>query len=129
MSSAAQQQTPEEMGPPDPADVFQPDPLPTAQATAEAVKLGGGEDLKADGAAKEHGRHQVFRDHVNKAALCVFWTLIACVIFGVVVFAWHLLLPSSCHFLAEKQLDKLQTLLGAALLSSALTQYTNKRMN
>jgi len=109
-------------------DVFSPDPEPTQKAQTEATKMSGGKDLKADGDAKEHDRHQAFRDHVNRAALAVFWTLICCVILGVLLFSWHLLLPESCHFLSEKQLEKLQTLLGAALLSSALTQYTNKRI-
>lgn len=103
-------------------------PEPTAKAKEEAGKLGSGEDLKADGEIKEHGRHQTFRNHVNVAALIIFWALVTCVIIGLGTFAWHLLAPDCCHYLSEKQLDKLQTLLGAALLSSALTQYTNKRM-
>jgi hypothetical protein len=107
--------------------VFQ-EPEPTAKANEEAGKIGSGEDLKADGEVKEHGRHQKFRDHVNIAALIIFWAIVVCVIFGLATFAWHFLTPESVHYLSERQLEKLQTLLGAALLSSALTQYTNKRM-
>ena len=99
-----------------------------AMARREAAKFASGDNLDKDGKTKEHNRHQKFRDHVNMAALVLFWALICCVVLGLVTFVFHLLAPDSWSYLSGAQQDKLQTLLGAALLSSALTQYANKRM-
>ncbi len=97
-------------------------------AQREAAKFASGDNLDKDGKAKEHNRHQKFRDHVNLAALVIFWAIVGCVVLGLIAFVFHLLAPESWHYLSEDQQEKLQTLLGAALLSSALTQYANKRM-
>ena len=96
-------------------------------AALESAKMADG-SLDKDGRAKEHHRHQKFRDHVNWAALVLFWAIVVCVVLGLLGFVFHLLAPDGWHWLSPSQLEKLQTLLGAALLSSALTQYANKRM-
>lgn len=108
----------------EPDSVSQQDEL----AQAEAIKIGNGDDLESDGKRQEHGRHQKFRNHVNAAMLGLFWLLVALVGAGTIVFVWHLLTPASWHWLEEDSLAKLQTLLGSALLSSALTGYVNKRI-
>ena len=116
-----------------------PEPLPAggvfvpvdadhdALADAEARHLADGVDLERDGRAREHGRRQSFRDHVNRAVVLIFWTMAGCRVSGILVFAWHLLTP--WFFLTEQQLDKLQTILVSALFSSALSAYANKRMS
>lgn len=111
--------------------VFTPDASKQADALAEeeAAKLGAGLDLEHDSRRQEHARHQKFRNQVNLATLILFWVIIACVAAGVVVFAWHLVTPASWHWLSDAARDKLQTLLAAALLSSALTGYVNRRLS
>jgi hypothetical protein len=99
------------------------------KADTEAVKIAKGEDLEADGKKREHDRHQHFRDNVNNAVLIILWLLVACICLGVATFAWHILTPQCAHFLDDKQLEKLQTLLGTALLSSAFAGYANRRMS
>ncbi len=91
--------------------------------------MAAGDDLELDGKKREHRRHQSFRDHVNLAVLIIIWLIVISICLGIAVFAWHLLTPICWHFLDEKALDKLQTILGAAVLSSALTGYANRRMN
>ncbi len=110
--------------------VFQPDPqpVPDARAQQEALKLNSGSDLEKDGRENEHRRHQQFRNHVNTATLVLFWVIVFCVLVGVVAFAFHLVFPKGWHYLDEDQLDQLKTMLGAAVLSSALTGYASKRM-
>jgi hypothetical protein len=112
------------------APVFTPDAskLASALAEEEAAKLGAGLDLEHDGRRQEHARHQTFRNQVNLATLILFWLIVACVGAGVLVFAWHLVMPVSWHWLNDAMRDKLQTLLAAALLSSALTGYVNRRL-
>lgn len=103
---------------------------PTAnRARAEAQKLDQGTNLEAEGKVREHNRYQSFRDHANAAALLVFWAVVLALLWGVAVYAAHLLMPTVVNFLSEKQLSRLESLLGTALLSSALTGYVNKRMS
>lgn len=111
--------------------VFTPDASKQADALAEveAAKLGAGQDLEHDGRRQEHNRHQTFRNQVNLATLILFWVIVACVGLGVLVFAWHLVTPAAWHWLSDAARDKLQTLLAAALLSSALTGYVNRRLS
>ncbi len=123
--------TPKENGLDQLQPVFDPaPPLGDDQlASREASSLAAGVDLETDGKHREHKRHQKFRDHINRATLWIFWIIVLGIIAGVVTYAWHLLTPDQCHYLSEKQLDKLQTLLASAVLSSSLTAYVNKRMN
>lgn len=111
---------------------FEPDSPPASagylMAQTEAAKLAAGDQLEQDGKEKEHNRHQKFKDHVNIAVLVLFWTIVVCVLLGLLTFLFHLICPSAWHYLDERQLEKLQTFLGAAVLSSALTEYANKRM-
>lgn len=111
------------------ASVFQPDStFPDEKANAEATALANGNELDADGAKKEHNRHQSFRDHLNRAALILFWTIVACLIAGIATYAYHMLTPAAWHYLGAEQLKDLKTVLVSALFSSALSGYVNKRM-
>ncbi|MCY1307119.1 hypothetical protein D9M70_570210 [compost metagenome] len=98
-------------------------------ARSEAVAFEANDDLDKDGKKQEHGRHQKFRDHANLAAIILLWGILGCTMLGVTVFVLHMILPAQCQWLSPEKLDKLQTLLGAALLSSAMTGYVNKRMS
>lgn len=100
-----------------------------ARATTEAMKIAAGSDLEFDGRKREHNRHQSFRDHVNIGVLIIIWLIIVSICLGIVVFLWHLLTPERLHFLGDPALEKLQTILSATVLSSALTGYANRRMN
>lgn len=110
--------------------VFQPDDpeKPGGLAESEALAFGGGDNLEQDREKKEHGRHQKFRDHANIAAIILLWLIMVSTLLGVLVFVLHMIFPPNWHWLSQEGLDKLQTLLGAALLSSAMTGYVNKRM-
>jgi hypothetical protein len=109
---------------------FAPDETGPADdlATAEAYTLGAGDDLERNGKLQEHQRHQTFRNHVNRATLILFWLIVVCVGLGVFVYSWHLVTPLAWHWLDGAAREKLQTLLAAALLSSALTGYVNRRL-
>jgi hypothetical protein len=98
-------------------------------AQQEALKLGAGENIETDGKRQEHRRHQTFRNQVNIATIGLFWIFVVCIAAGVLVFTWHLIAPICWHFLNDEALGKIQTLLGSALLSSALTGYVSRRMS
>ena len=112
------------------AGQFDPDSEsePDTRALKEALLLSSGDDLEKDGKEQEHARHQKFRNHVNTATLVLFWFIVVCVLIGVAAFAFHLVFPAKWHYLEKDQLDQLKTMLGAAVLSSALTGYASKRM-
>lgn len=94
----------------------------------EAAAFAANKNLEEDGKHRDHARFQKFRDHVNLASLILFWTVCASVFGGILTFTWHMLAPESWYYLSPDQLEKLKTILGAAVLSSALTGYANKHM-
>ena len=115
---------------------FNPSFIPETERTSgdtlareEALKFGAGEDLKTDGEKREHARHQAFREHVNRATILIFWIIVESIVRGIVAFTWHMVTPTNWHYLDEDQLDQLKAMLGAAVLSSALTGYVNRRMS
>lgn len=110
------------------APEFVPEQAVDRRASTEAALLAAGKDLQHDGARRDHNRQQAFRDHVNAAVIVLFWAVAVCVGAGVVVYAWHLLTPAGWHFATEAALSKLETILVAAILSSALTNYANRQM-
>lgn len=110
------------------APEFVPDQGVDSKASTEAALFAEGEDLEREGARRDHNRQQAFRDHVNVAVIALFWAVAACVGAGVLVYAWHLLTPVCWHFATEAALSKLETILVAAVLSSALTNYANRQM-
>ncbi|MBB4842493.1 hypothetical protein HNP55_001008 [Paucibacter oligotrophus] len=115
--------------PPDQDPVFAPEPGQNdSLATAEANSLANGKSLQSDGEAKEHQRHQSFRDHVNRATLGIFWAIAVSIGLGVIAYTFHLLTPPSWHFLEAAQLESVKTILISALFSSALSGYAGKRM-
>jgi hypothetical protein len=99
------------------------------KAQEEALALQSGVDLAEEAKKRGHGRDQKFKDHLNVAALAIFWCVIACVAWGVVAYGWHLLMPEPWHYLSKEQLNKIESILAAAILSSALTGYASKRMD
>jgi len=111
------------------ASIFRPDASHSTDALAkkEAIAINSG-TLEADAKKQEHGRHQKFRDHINRATLIVFWTVVACLVISIVIFTFHMISPERWHFLNEEQIGTLKTLLGGAILSSAMSGYVTNRM-
>lgn len=111
-----------------PNSLFAPEPDATdTLAREEAIAIGSG-SLEANAKEQEHGRHQSFRNHINRATLFVFWSVVSCLIVSIFVFTFHMIAPSNWCFLSEDQLATLKTLLGGAILSSAMSGYVTNRM-
>jgi hypothetical protein len=111
--------------------MFEPEPglQPDSIAKKEALSIANCVDIEQDGKEQEHNRHQAFRNHVNRATIMLFWIISAGLLIGIAAFAWHMVTPEKWHYLSQAQLDKLQTVLGSAILSSAFTGYVNRRMS
>jgi hypothetical protein len=112
-----------------PESVFAPEDSSDPRAKKEALKLAAGSDLEADGKKREHERHQKFRNHANTAILILFWLVVLSIAAGLITFTWHLVTPPCMHYLDAAALEKLQTILASALLSSALTGYAKQRLS
>lgn len=93
------------------------------------MSFGQGLDIERDGAEREHVRHQAFRDQINFAMVSLFWLVAVCVAVGILAYAWHMVMPASLHWLDPEAQSELKSLLGTAVLSSALTGYVKKRMD
>lgn len=113
------------------APAFEPGPQDTQdkRASAEAVAFGAGSDLQKEKAIKEDVRFQAFRNHLNTGLIGILWIVIVLLGIGILAFAWHILTPTCWHFLEDKALSKLETILATALLSSALSAYASKQMS
>jgi hypothetical protein len=112
-----------------PESTFAPPDKPAdARAEQEAAMLAQGVDLEEDGKKQEHRRYQSFRNHINLALIFVFWIVAVSIMVGILIYAWHIVAPDKWKFLSEKGFNKLQTLLGSAVLSSALSGYVKQRM-
>lgn len=96
-------------------------------ANKEAIAISNG-SLQADADKQEHNRHQTFRNHINRATLIVFWSVVGCLVVSIFIFTFHMITPDSWHFLSEDQIGTLKTLLGGAILSSAMSGYVTNRM-
>lgn len=98
-----------------------------ALASKEAIAISNG-SLQADADKQEHNRHQTFRNHINRATLIVFWSVVTCLVVSIFIFTFHMITPESWHFLSEDQIGTLKTLLSGAILSSAMSGYVTNRM-
>jgi hypothetical protein len=69
---------------------------------------------------------EALRDHVARAAVCLFWFGAALVVIGILIAAWHDLAPETWSWLSKGQLEKLHAMLLSGAVSSALGAYTQR---
>lgn len=102
---------------------------PDNKSEKEAAAIAAG---TLDEAAKrnEHDRTEKFRDAVALAVLILFWIAFAAMVVATIIWFWHLITPPGwCHFLEEKQLDKIGNLLMGGITTSFLSNYAKKRLS
>lgn len=85
--------------------------------------------LKEDSARQDHDRNQKWKNHFNKAFIVAFWFLWACFVFMVFSLIFHWVTPDNWHWLKAEQLDKIKTVILAALVSKAVTNQQEKLSN
>lgn len=74
----------------------------------------------------EHRRSEKLRDHVARAAVCLFWFGVGIAGIAVGITAWHDLAPESWGWLSKAQLDKLHAMLLSGAVASALGAYAQR---
>lgn len=83
-------------------------------------------DLDEIAGRNEHRRGESMRDHVARAAVCLFWFGVVLVGIAVAIVAWHDLAPENWGWLGKNQLDKLHAMLLSGAVSSALGAYAQR---
>ncbi len=101
-------------------------PSSSAPNVEEEMASYGKKTLEEDAAKQEHARNQKWKNHFNNAFIIAFWFLWGC--FNLMVFAliFHWIASDSYHWLSPEQLDKIKTVIMAALVSKAVSNQQEK---
>lgn len=95
-------------------------------ATQESNALADEDDLEKVERKNDHHRMESLRAVVNDLAKW-FLILTACLVtVGILFWSWHLLMPEELWFLAEKQLDTVQTILTTIIFSGLVGGYARR---
>lgn len=76
--------------------------------------------LDKTAAVAKHGRDEKFRDHLSKARIFIFWTLVVAFMGMLFVLIFHWITPWC--FLSPAQLDTIKTIIGTALASKIFAE-------
>lgn len=87
------------------------------------------ENLDEHARHREHRRTQRFKDSLNYVAVGAIWILALAVLASVVFWFWHLLLPTSIHFLADDQIRKIETVVFSGLVVGIAQRYLSKHID
>jgi hypothetical protein len=104
-------------------------PAENSDADKEASLLATNTDLKTDAERRDHGRKEGLRDSVARAlTVFIYLFLFAFIIAGSIVF-WHFSTPESRHWLTALQVDKLETMLGSALVAVLFSRAVERNLH
>lgn len=99
-----------------PSKVKEPSPEESGDSADEESRAFASErNLEKEAEESEHDRQEVFRKHLSRAALILFWLFFSIAVFMVMFWAWHLLTP--WRFLTDEQLDDIQQLSSGGLVA------------
>ncbi|MGU3399131.1 hypothetical protein ACLBWS_05220 [Brucellaceae bacterium D45D] len=92
-----------------------------------------GNDLDEDqirrrSATNEHKRSENFKNHFERIALCGMWTVASIAAVLTVLLVYHLIMPTSCHWLTPNQTDKIWSFLSGGVIASVATGHFKKRL-
>lgn len=90
-------------------------------ASKEEAAIGEDTYLEQDAAQQGHGRKQARLNAVNDAIVWFIRIGVCIVVAFIATWTWHILLPSSLHWLSTEQNQSLQSLLTGGILTTILT--------
>lgn len=99
---------------------------PSAPSAEEEMQSIGNKTLKEDAEKQEFTRNQRWKNHFNRAFIAAFWFLWTCFILMVFALIFHWVAPDNWHWLKPEQLDKIKTVIMAALVSKAVSHQQEK---
>ncbi|WP_347460884.1 hypothetical protein ABEF79_00990 [Acinetobacter sp. ANC 7454] len=101
-------------------------PSSSTPSVEEEMASYGNRTLEEDAAKQDHVRDQKWKNNFSIAFICAFWVLWALFIIMCISLILHWILPTECHWLTVEQLDKIKTIILAALASKAITNKVEK---
>lgn len=110
-------------------------PLPAAlryeregpeRAEEEREALRSRLDLERESNA--HEREEQIRTLMGYGILCLMASVFFIAVVAVFVFAWHYLMPPSCHWLPETQLTALRTFIFSGAVSGLVSSYFQRHV-
>jgi len=103
-------------------------PLPTNDDSIAAKELqavdAGSYDREVK--RKEHARSERFKDVLHVCALSVLAIAAVVLFFGISVWGWHFLVPTSLRWLTHEQIDDLHRMMSSALLAVFVREFSRK---
>lgn len=82
--------------------------------------------IKTSELKNQHARDENWKSHFSKAFIVAFWVLWFLFIIMCISLIIHWILPLKCHWLSTDQLDKIKTIIIAALASKAISNKVEK---
>ena len=95
-------------------------------AKKEADTLAKEKDLQKDALQKEHNRKQELKDMLVLGIKIMFFLALMAVILMIASWVYHLLTPTSLHFLNKSQLGKIETMLFSGLTAGVISRIGKK---
>ena len=84
------------------------------------------DDLEQDAKKKAHHRREKFRDQLQNYIYVLLALFVMLLVIFVFIWGWHLLTPSSWHWLTDEQLFKLQGIMSSGLLAVFVSDYARR---
>lgn len=98
-------------------------------ASEESAAFASETDLEGRAKLYDFWRIEDLRDALKTAAKGLFMTAASIVEVAMIFWAWHLLMPKDWAFLDQTQLDKIQNILTAIILSGLSAGYAKRVMD
>lgn len=76
-----------------------------------------------------HKRKENFRKAAHIAVLVIMVIIACCITLSICVYAYHILTPTSLHFLDSNQISEIQKMLFGGAFSALLAEYVKKNIN
>jgi len=105
---------------------------PDDQSAKEAKLLASDldqEEIANLAAANEHKRNEKFRDHFECIAVSALWVAAATILIVAAVWLWHMLMPSSWHWLSKDEIHTLQNLVTGGMIATLATGHFKRRLS
>lgn len=95
-------------------------------AVQESQALGNARDLDKEAVERDHDRQQNLKDLLLRIIKIGIIVVAVLLIVGVIIWGYHLVMPSKWRWLTEDELGEIQKLMSSALLAVLVSDYAKK---
>lgn len=101
------------------------------RGTQEAKQLGAGlsaKDLEKEALENEHERAESFKKHFERISLLALYAAAGALTIIGMALLFHMLTPSSCHWLKLDQISELKSIITGGALTGLVASHLRKRL-